>query len=180
MTEPKTAIDGIVLRPPQTGDGAAMWTVAKATGSLDINSSYLYLLLARDFAETCVVAEQAGQIIGFASGYRRPEHSDVVFLWQVGVHPHQQGHGLGKRLVQAFLQQPGAASARWLETTIAPDNAASRALFTRIAEALKAECRITPCFAPTDFPEPGHSAEELFTIGPYRPLSMPLTEDDTR
>ena len=172
MIDEEIPDQGIRLRAPRPEEGAAIWTVARDTGSLDLNSSYLYMLLARDFADTCVVAEHDGALVGFASGYRRPRHPEVVFLWQVGIRPGLQGQGLGKRLVAAFLRQPGADRASLLETTIAPGNEASRALFESMARELDTQCRITPCFAADDFPEPGHAAEELFTIGPYRPTAL--------
>jgi L-2,4-diaminobutyric acid acetyltransferase len=163
---------GIRLRSPNADEGGAMWSVARDTQTLDLNSSYLYMLLARDFADTCVIAEHEGRIVGFASGYRRPRHPEVVFLWQVGIRPGLQGQGLGKRLIAAFLRQPGADRASMLETTIAPDNEASRALFQSMARELDTDCQISPCFRAEDFPDNGHSAEELFTIGPYRPSAL--------
>lgn len=172
MIDEEIPDQGIRLRTPEPRDGAAMWAVARDTGTLDLNSSYLYLLLARDFADTCVIAEHEGEVVGFASGYRRPRRPEVVFLWQVGIVPALQGAGLGKRLVGAFLRQPGADRASLLETTISPDNEASRALFRSIARELETECEVSPCFAAEDFPDAGHAAEELFTIGPYRPSAL--------
>ncbi|MDR9432468.1 MAG: diaminobutyrate acetyltransferase [Spiribacter sp.] len=172
MIDEEIPDQGIRLRPPTAQDGAAMWEVACDTGTLDLNSSYLYLLLARDFADTCVVAEHDGRLVGFATGYRRPRHPEVVFLWQVGIRPDQQGQGLGKRLVGAFLRQPGADRASLLETTITPSNEASRALFESIARELDTDCRITPCFTAQDFPDGEHDSEDLFTIGPYRPAAL--------
>jgi len=163
---------GIRLRPATVQDGAGMWEVARDTETLDLNSSYLYLLLARDFADTCVIAEHQGKVIGFASGYRRPRHPEVIFLWQVGIHPAWQGQGLGKRLVGAFLRQPGADRASMLETTITPSNEPSRGLFESIARELDTDCQVSTCFAADDFPDAGHSAENLFRIGPYRPAAL--------
>lgn len=160
--------DDIALRSPTLADGAGMWEVTKACGVLDLNSSYLYLLLAKDFSATCVVAEHGGGIVGFVSGYRPPSRPDTIFLWQVGIMPEMQGRGLGKRLVDAFLDAPGAAGARWLETTVAPSNDASRALFQAIARRLEADCVVGPCFTAGQFPGPGHEDEELFRIGPLR------------
>lgn len=164
--------DGIQLRTPTVADGAGMWEVVKAAGTLDLNSSYLYLLLARDFADTCVVAERQGRVVGFVTGYRRPQRPEVIFLWQVGIRPEMQGHGLGKRLVAAFLRQPGADRASLLETTVTPSNDASRALFRSIARELGTECHVQPCFRAGDFPDSGHEDEELFVIGPYRPSAL--------
>lgn len=164
--------DGIQIRTPALADGAGMWEVVKAAGTLDLNSSYLYLLLARDFADTCVVAEHDGRVVGFVTGYRPPQRPEVVFLWQVGIRPEMQGHGLGRRLVTAFLRQPGADRASILETTVTPSNDASRALFRAIARELDTECRVEPCFRAADFPDSGHEDEELFVIGPYRPSAL--------
>lgn len=158
--------DDIALRTPTLADGASMWEVVKACGVLDLNSSYLYLLLAKDFSASCVVAEQRGRIVGLVTGYRPPARPDTIFLWQVGILPEMQGRGLGGRLVDAFLNAPGAAGARWLETTVAPSNDASRALFRAIARRLAADCAVSPCFTAEQFPGPGHEDEELFRIGP--------------
>lgn len=160
---------GATIRGVRNGDGAGMWRVVEGCGVLDTNSSYLYLLLARDFASTCVVAESAGEIVGFVTGYRRPARPEAVFLWQVGILPQAQGQGLGKRLLAAFLRQPGARGASWLETTITRSNDASRGLFRAIARDLGAGCEVSPCFTVDLFPESGHEAEELFEIGPFDP-----------
>jgi L-2,4-diaminobutyric acid acetyltransferase len=165
-----TSDNGIaIVRGARNDDGAGMWRVVEDCGVLDRNSSYLYLLLARDFAANCVVAEMAGETVGFVTGFRRPSRPDAVFLWQVGILPQAQGQGLGKRLVAAFLRQPGARDARWLETTITPSNEASRGLFRAIARDLGTDCKVSPCFTPDLFPESGHEPEELFEIGPFDP-----------
>ncbi|MDN5849735.1 MAG: diaminobutyrate acetyltransferase [Nitrococcus sp.] len=168
-----------IIRQPHVDDGSGIWRVVKESGSLDPNSSYLYLLLAKDFSDTCVVAESDGEIVGFVSGYRPPMRREVAFLWQVGLLPSMQGRGLGKRLVLGFLGSLGARGATVLETTVAPSNTASRALFLAIARQLGAECHVSPCFSAHMFPEGGHEDEELYRIGPLpqpansrRPLDL--------
>lgn len=159
--------DGIVIRAPAVSDGAEIWRIVKESGTLDLNSAYLYLLLCKDFSETCVVAEQNGRLVGFVTGYRPPQHKEVIFLWQVGVDLACRGQGLGKRMVKAFLRSEGARGAAHLETTISPSNQASQALFRGIARELGAGVEVTPCFVATDFPTgKEHEAEELYRIGP--------------
>ncbi|MDN5869397.1 MAG: diaminobutyrate acetyltransferase [Nitrococcus sp.] len=158
--------DAIVIRQPDVDDGGGIWRVVREASALDPNSSYLYLLLAKDFSDTCVVAECDGEIVGFVTGYRPPRRHEVVFLWQVGLLPSMQGRGLGKRLVLGFLGSPGARGATVLETTVAPSNTASRALFLAIARQLGAQCHVSPCFSAHMFPEGGHEDEELYCIGP--------------
>ncbi len=162
MSHPQT----ISFRAPNANEGGAIWRLVRDTGTLDLNSSYLYLLLARDFADTCVVAVRDEQLLGFASGYRRPADPSIIFLWQIGIAPQAQGQGLGKRLLSHFLNQPGACDADWLETTIAPDNAASQALFTGMAKQMGVDWQTHPCFSADDFPEAGHAPEVLYRIGP--------------
>ncbi|MCC5859364.1 MAG: diaminobutyrate acetyltransferase [Ectothiorhodospiraceae bacterium] len=157
----------MALRNARLEDGAGIWQVVRDSGVLDLNSAYMYLLLAKDFGDTCVVAEHADRITGFVTGYRPPRRPDSIFLWQVGVDASMRGQGLGKRLLAAFLQSPGAQGATMLETTISPSNEASKALFGAIARELGTEMRVTEGFTESHFPEGGHEAEELYLIGPY-------------
>ncbi len=157
----------IHLRPPGREDGAAIHQLAERTGVLDLNSRYLYLLLSTEFTDTCIVAEAEGALLGFATGLRPPRRPASIFLWQVGVDPAGQGRGLGKRLVRAFLDAPGARDATVLETTIAPGNRASRALFQAIARERSAGVTVSEYFREDHFPT-GHEAEELYRIAPIR------------
>lgn len=159
--------DDIKLRQPNIDDGAEIWRVVKESGTLDLNSAYLYLLLCKDFADTCVVAERDGRICGFVTGYRPPGRDDVIFLWQVGVDADARGRGLAKRMLASFLK--GAPGARYLETTISPSNAASQALFRGVARDLGTECAVSACFRAAQFPGGGHEDEELYRIGPFDP-----------
>ena len=64
--------DGIVLRHPQLADSPELWHLVKAVGTLDLNSSYAYVLMCRHFAHTCVLAELDGQTVGFVPAIHRP------------------------------------------------------------------------------------------------------------
>ncbi len=157
------------FRTTTTDDGGAIWRLVRDSGVLDVNSAYMYLLLAKDFADTCVVAEDGDELLGFVTGYRPPQRPESIFLWQVGVSAAARGRGLGKSLLAAFLRTPGARGARLLETTISPSNDASRALFTAVARDLGASIDLTEGFRADHFPEGGHEAEELYRIGPIDP-----------
>lgn len=161
-------MDGdIIFRNPKIDDGAAIWRIVKDSGILDPNSAYLYLLLCKDFTDTCVVAERGTEVVGFVTGYRPPGRESAIFLWQVGVAESCRGQGLGKRLLAAFLRNPGARGATLLETTISPSNKASQALFKAVARDLGTNIERKPCFSASQFPEAGHEDEDLYLIGPY-------------
>jgi diaminobutyrate acetyltransferase len=151
------------MRPPGLADGARMWQIARDSQVLDVNASYAYLLWARDFAATSVVAEtEAGTVAGFVTGYRRPDRPDTLMVWQVAVDAAARGRGIAAAMIQHLLDTTGA---RWLETTITADNAASIALFGSVAESHGCTLQREPLFEARMFPD-GHDAEMLFRIGP--------------
>lgn len=154
-----------VLRPPTIEDGGAMWRVARDSQTLDLNTSYAYLLWARDFAATSVVAERDGEVVGFVSGYIRPEAPHTLMVWQVAVDADQRGHGLAGRMLDHLAETvPGVTS---LETTITDDNEASRALFARFARNRGADHEELDLFVREHFPDEGHEPEVLHRIGPF-------------
>lgn len=157
------------IRAVKPEDGAAIWELVRDSKVLDLNSAYLYLLLCRDFGNTCVIAERNDQAIGFVTGYRPPDAADVIFLWQIGVADSVRGEGLGKRLIKAFLDAPGARGAHALETTVSPSNQASLALFNSIARDLGATMMQIDGFAADAFPTMtgvAHEAEDRYRISP--------------
>jgi len=66
------------FRTPKIEDGLAIHSLIKQSPPLDLNSSYLYFLQATHFADTCVVAEKEGEIVGFVSAYFRPDQEDYT------------------------------------------------------------------------------------------------------
>ena len=165
MTEPE-----IVLRPPTVDDGAPLHALVRDCRPLDENSIYCNLLQCTHFADTCVVAEKDGHLVGFVSGYRLPRDPSVYFLWQVGVSRAGRGHGLGRRMIQHILAREACRGVAELNTTITRSNEASRALFAAVARAEGAEVSEHEYFSEAHFGGAGHEAEFLFRI---RPLASP-------
>jgi len=159
---------GITLRKPGVEDGAALHRLVRECRPLDENSVYCNVLQCTHFADTCVVAEKGGDLVGFVTGYRLPDNPEVYFLWQVGVGEGGRGHGLGKRMIQAILSRPFCRGVTELNTTITRSNEASRGLFASFARDEGAE--MTEHEWLTEAHLDGHSAEYLFRI---RPLSTP-------
>ncbi len=143
----------VVFRPPRIDDGAAMWQLTAETGVLDVNSSYAYLLWCRDFAATSVVAIRDG-VVGFVTGYRRPDAPETLMVWQVAVASHARGMGVAGGMLDHLVarESTGAEPYLALETTISDDNAASRALFGAFAERHGATVERTVLFDHDVFP----------------------------
>lgn len=139
-----------------------MWRMARDSTVLDLNSSYSYLLWARDFAATSVIARVDGEPGGFVSGYLRPDEPGTLMVWQVAVDDALRGRGLARAMLDHLARRTGA---RHVETTITADNEASVALFGSFAQAHAADVETSPVFTAETFPDQ-HDTELLFRIGP--------------
>jgi L-2,4-diaminobutyric acid acetyltransferase len=163
----------IRLRQPKVEDAAAIWRLVNETGVLDRNSSYTYLLFCRDFAETSIVAERDGEVVGMITGYRPPKESDVIFVWQVGVSEKARGAGLASAMLDAIVLSEACKHVRFLETTVTASNQPSRAMFASLAKRLNAEMQESAGFPAELFPrEGGHEAEPRLRIGPFDPETL--------
>lgn len=151
---------------PTPAQGRDMWRVARDSGTLDLNTSYAYLLLARDFAATSRVAIHEGEVVGFVLGYLRPTDPTCLFIWQIGVDDALRGRRVAGRMLDALVAD--LPQVRTLETTITEDNQASQRLFASFAERHGAQHRVGPLFEAGDFPDEGHDAELLHVIGDLR------------
>lgn len=156
----------IDLRPPRLADGADLWRLTRDTGVLDLNSSYQYLLWCRDFADTSVVGvSDDGRLMGFITGFLRPDEPTTLMVWQVAVDAAARGRGLASRMLDYLVETTGVEH---LKTTVTDDNAASKAMFASLAQRHEAEHTVTPLFTPELYPD-GHETEYLHRIGPLVP-----------
>ncbi|NYT79457.1 diaminobutyrate acetyltransferase [Alcaligenaceae bacterium] len=162
------------LRAPTKFDAAGIHTLISECPPLDLNSLYTYLLLSEHFCATSVVAGSADKLLGFISGYRRPEAADTLFVWQVAVHADARGRGLGQRMLRYLLDRPTLEGVRYIETTVGPENQASRGMFASLARRLNAPVHESPLFDRSLFGEHGHDDEPLLRIGPFRPAADQL------
>lgn len=148
------------IRPTAAGDGAEMWRLARDSGGLDLNSSYAYLLYARDYADTCRVAAIDDRVVGFVVAHRPPPRPRSIFVWQVGVSPAARGRGIASAMIENLIDTLDVDA---LEATVAKSNATSRALFAGIARRRGAELTWHDFIRAEDFPD-GHDAEPLLQI----------------
>jgi len=160
------ATEPYVLRNAEVEDGPRIWRLVRDSESLDTNSVYTYLLLCRQFRDTCVVAEAGGELAGFVTALTPPTEPRTLFVWQIGVDASQRGRGLAGRLLDHVVRLPACDDIEWLTATVTPDNTPSQALFRSFARRRGADCRVVPYFDRALFPGDGHQPEELYRIGP--------------
>ena len=149
-------------------DGASLWRLAKDSKTLDLNSSYSYLLWCRDFAGTSAVARGAdGEPVGFITGYVRPDRPRTLLVWQVAVDSAHRGHGIAAALLDGLTARLTAERGiTEVETTITPGNTASERLFTSFAARHGAQVDREVLFGADLFPDGPHDPEVLYRIGP--------------
>lgn len=167
-----TSVNKIHFRTPTVEDGPAVWQLVQATGTLEVNTAYFYLIFCDEFQNSCLVAEQAGQIVGVVLGFRRPKSIDTLFCWQVGVLPMARGQGLANKMLKAWLGLAGNNTVTRVQASVATDNEASDRLFRAFARDLGAQCTVTPWLTLPLLPI-GHSVEPLYDISPIAPPLNP-------
>ncbi|GGI67807.1 L-2,4-diaminobutyric acid acetyltransferase [Saccharopolyspora subtropica] len=153
---------------PVVADGPELHRIARDSAVLDVNSPYAYLLWCRDFAQTSAVARIDGAVVGFVTGYIRPDAPDTLVVWQIAVDAFQRGGGVAGRLLSTLVDRVLPRGVRYLETTITADNAASIALFTALARKREVPVERSELFSADLFPD-AHLGEDLYRIGPFAP-----------
>ena len=163
---------------PVVADGPELYRITRESGVLDVNSAYAYLLWCRDFAQTSAVARVDGAVVGFVTGYLRPDAPDTLVVWQIAVDASQRGGGVAGRLLGHLVDRVQDRGVRYLETTITADNSASIKLFTALARKRAANIESSELFPADLFPN-AHIGEDLYRIGPFESADV-ATEITTR
>lgn len=154
------------FRMPVAEDATRVWDLVTDCPPLDQNSLYCNILQCTDFAETCVIAEQNGQIAGWLSGYRPPNRPDSLFIWQIAVHPNVRGKGIAKAMIESLVDRLGNEKINYILATITSGNQVSWGLFSSIAQDLGGTIESHAHFDRVAHFSDRHDSELLVTIGP--------------
>ncbi|MFV0278334.1 MAG: diaminobutyrate acetyltransferase [Parahaliea sp.] len=156
----------ITLRAPIREDGGEVYRLIGQCPPLDTNSLYCNLLQCTHFADTSVAALQAGQLVGFVSGYILPGRKGTLFIWQVAVGEQARGRGLASVMLAHILDREHCREVCFVETTITESNTASWALFRGFAEHRAAQLESRVLFDGDRHFAGAHASELLVRIGP--------------
>jgi len=154
----------VTFRKPTAEDGAAVWRLVSDCKPLDENSMYCNLIQCEHFADTCVLAELDGEVVGWISGHVPPSDPGTIFVWQVAVSASARGMGLGLRMLDALMRREACAGVNGMQTTITSDNAASWGLFRKFARRMGAPLGSAPHFRKDAHFDGEHATEYLVTI----------------
>ena len=158
-----TKAKNITIRAPRLEDGAKFVALVHASGTLDVNSSYLYCLLADHFSSTCAYAEVDGEPAGFVTAYRLPDDPACLFVWQITVSPVVRGCGLGLKLLDALAERSWFGEIQRVCCTISPSNQASRGLFAKWGKQFGGSWQETP-YLRSEHLGAGHEDEPMLTL----------------
>ncbi|WP_347133499.1 diaminobutyrate acetyltransferase [Mycobacterium sp. DL] len=171
------------LRRPADADAVAMRRLVAETEVLDLNSTYTYLLMATDFADTSIVAVRDGDLCGLITGYHPPTRPEVLFVWQVAVAASARGAGLAACMLDALtrrVREDRHGHPVTVEATVAPTNTASRALFGGFARRHGVPMSEHPRFVAAHFDadqahdaDQTHEDEPILRIGPIAATLAP-------
>ncbi|SDI95259.1 diaminobutyrate acetyltransferase [Aliiruegeria lutimaris] len=160
-----------VLRKPRAADGAAIWKLVRNCRPLDENSMYCNLIQCDHFADTCVLAEVHGDVVGWVSAYVMPNDPETLFVWQVAVDEQMRGSGLGALMLQSILTRDACEDVRRLQTTITSDNEASWALFRKFGRLQGASLDVQPYYTQALHFQNRHKTENMVTISLAREVA---------
>jgi L-2,4-diaminobutyric acid acetyltransferase len=152
------------IRTPTLRDAARIAKLVSGLQELDRYAGYLYLLLCDHFADSCAIAEDGAEMVGFVTGYRKPAQPDTLFIWQVGTAVSARGRGVAAALLDHVLNRQHEVC--YLETTVTADNHASRRLFAGLARRLEVPLCELPGYGAELFPL-SHQAEPLLRLGAF-------------
>ncbi|WP_055713599.1 diaminobutyrate acetyltransferase [Streptomyces torulosus] len=174
MTAPASLSTSSRVRPeyrtPRVEDAQAMWQMVHESDELDDNSPYYYALWCRDFAETSLVASLGDEVVGFLTGYFRPNQPDTYLVWQEAVKPRHGIPMLGVQLFERAAERAVGNGARYIEATVSADNKAIIMVLKKCAKRYQAPVHTEVLFPASLFPEEHHD-EVLYRIGPIEPAS---------
>lgn len=153
------------FRPPTVRDAAKIWALAPQRSTPAQDSCYAFVLLCSHFSDTGIVAEENGQITGYALGYRPPIRPDDAFIWQLGVAAGHDRAELIPRLLEEVLARRANRDARFLCITASPHDHALREELQQVARRLGTRCAVEACF-PAELFTGEHPGETLLRVGP--------------
>lgn len=160
---------------PTMKDGANMATLVRATQLLEPATGYTYVMMADLFGDTCAIAMLDDEPAGCVVAMHPPRTPEVLFVWQIGVHPRARRRGIAHSMLGAILARPACAGVVEVRATVAPSNTTSEAMFRTFADRAGGRLECENGYAAELFPE-AHEAERLLRITGLRgwqPSAMP-------
>lgn len=131
----------ITVRPANRGDGPALaridlatWTPAVSPAPVPVDGDAYQFFTERTVPGDVLVAEVNGRVAGWVQLQSPSElraHAHVLAIGGLAVEPTSQGAGVGRRLVEAAVQECRRRGARKVTLRVLGSNAPARGLYER-------------------------------------------------
>lgn len=95
---------------------------SKEWADLVIERESIYHILTLHFRDTCFIAEDRGEMIGYLLGFRSQARPEEAFIHLVQVAPRLRGNGVGHRLFNQFQSSAKAMGCTKIVTLSKPEN----------------------------------------------------------
>jgi predicted GNAT superfamily acetyltransferase len=113
-------------------------------------------LWLQHFANTSVVAERAGGLVGFLIGFLSPDRPDEGYIHFVGVAPDARGAGVGRSLYERFFESCRKSGRTRVRCITSPQNAVSIAFHAAMGfDVERGTAGAGPVVAKADYDGPG-------------------------
>jgi predicted GNAT superfamily acetyltransferase len=89
-------------------------------------------LFLEHFADTSLVAEDDGELVGFLVGFVSPSRPDEAYVHFVGVRPDRRGGGLARAFYERFFERARAEGRTVVRCVTSPANEGSVAFHRKL------------------------------------------------
>jgi predicted GNAT superfamily acetyltransferase len=92
----------LLVRNAFPGDFVEVTNKSKEWADLVIERESIYHIMVDQFRNTCFIAEDRGEMIGYLLGLRSQTRPEEAYIHLVQVAPRLRGNGIGRRLFKQF------------------------------------------------------------------------------
>lgn len=126
----------VVVRKGKEQDANDIYRLVPLLAPLTVHTSYTYWNLFRNFGDSCFIAADGKEPVGFITSHPTTTPKSEWFIWQAGILPEYRGTGIIDTLQDRVIDIALSSGATALNTSIEIDNLRSLGAFNRMAVRL--------------------------------------------
>jgi len=112
----------MLVRNAFPGDFLEVAKKSKEWADLVIERESIYHIMTEHFRDTCFIAEDRGEMIGYLLGFRSQSRPDEALIHLIHVAPHLRGNGIGSRLFNQFQYAAKRMGCKRIMAITKPEN----------------------------------------------------------
>jgi GNAT superfamily N-acetyltransferase len=132
----------MLVRNAFPGDSLPVASKSKEWADFATEDESIYHTMIEHFRNTCFIAEDRGEIIGYLLGFRSREDPNIAFIRLIQVAPRLRGNGVGRRLFNQYQAAVKSMGCKKIMAIGDPENKNCATFY--VAMGLEASGRIIP------------------------------------